>query len=203
VFGISLFVPCVITYINKTKKPQGIECDDKINKVYTLYESIESVNKFSDIKIYPQLKRKIQTLTTDNLLKHINSDGKYFINVPQIRGDVKDRDKKDIGMDSKMLADTFYSILSKKVEIENNPKQQSFSFNTEEEASNFLNYLKTNFARFCISIYKNNQNQHRGELEIVPWLDFSQEWTDEKLIEHFQLIPEEVDFINKVIPKYY
>jgi hypothetical protein len=54
-----------------------------------------------------------------------------------------------------------------------------------------------------MTIYKNNQNQHRGELALIPWLDFSKEWTDEKLYKHFNISEEEIIFIEKNIPKYY
>jgi hypothetical protein len=40
-------------------------------------------------------------------------------------------------------------------------------------------------------------------MSLIPWLDFSREWTDEDLIKEFELTKEEVDFINKHIPKYY
>ena len=39
IFHITLFVPCVITYINKDKKSKGIECIDKINKVESFLEA--------------------------------------------------------------------------------------------------------------------------------------------------------------------
>jgi hypothetical protein len=205
VFGISLFVPCVITYIDKNKKTIGINCNDRINKIFLTYSSVYDINKFSDKDVYFKLKSKIQNIAKcDSLLKHINcKDGAFYVNVPQIRGDVKNRNKIGLGMDTQMVADSFTTIISRKFVIERSPKQQPFTFSTEEYANNFLLYLKTNFARFCMSIYKNNQNQHRGELSIIPWLDFTQEWTDEKLYKEFDLTEEEIKFIEKNIPKYY
>ena len=50
---------------------------------------------------------------------------------------------------------------------------------------NFLKFLKTNFVRFCLSINKNNSQLECGEMSLIPWLDFTQEWTDEKLYKHF------------------
>jgi len=40
-------------------------------------------------------------------------------------------------------------------------------------------------------------------LDAVPYLDFSQEWTDEKLFDHFNLIQEERNFITEYIPDWY
>jgi hypothetical protein len=34
-------------------------------------------------------------------------------------------------------------------------------------------------------------------------MDFTQEWSDKKLYKYFDLTPTEIDFIEKVIPKYY
>ena len=107
-----------------------------------------------------------------------------------------------------MVQKDFYTIVSveRKTQLFTEKVGESFLkfyFDTEKESDNFLNYLKTNFVRFLLSIYKNNQNLHRGELEIVPWLDFTKEWTDEKLYKEFNLTKEEIDFIEKNIPKYY
>jgi type I restriction-modification system DNA methylase subunit len=52
VFGISLFVPCVITYLNKHKTSKGIHCIDRINGVELTYDNINSINKFSNTDVY-------------------------------------------------------------------------------------------------------------------------------------------------------
>lgn len=205
VFGISLFVPCVITYVDKKKNKVGIKCFDRINNINIEYKDIYDINKYSNFDVYKRLQNKILSISkVDNLLNHVNKKyGDFFVNIPQIRGDVKNRDKIGLGMDTPMVADSFTTIISGKFKVEKSPKQQPFSFKTEIEANNFLSYIKTNFARFSMSILKNNQNQHRGELSIIPWLDFSQEWTDERLYKEFDLTEEEIKFIEKNIPKYY
>lgn len=206
VFGISLFVPCVITYIDKNKTSKGIHCVDRINGVEITYDNIDDINKFSNTDVYFQLKSKIEKVVSktgsvwDNKGK---ADGDFFVNLAQINGDRKQRNKIGVGMDKKLLSDNFFTCVTKSVLVSNEPKQQPYGFKTELEANNFLNYVKTDFARFCLSIYKNNGNLHRGELALIPWLDFTQEWTDEKLVQEFGLTNEEVEFIKKFIPKYY
>jgi hypothetical protein len=206
VFGISLHVPCVITYINKNKKNNSIKCFDRINKCKLTYDNINQINKFGDNEIYPKLKNKILEIASiknlDDVVKE-HQNNKYFINVAQIQGDTKFRDRKDIGMDVEMVSESYYTLCTKNVQISEEPKQQPFSFKTKIEANNFLNYIKTNFCRFSLSIYKTNKNLHRGELSSVPYLDFTQEWTDEKLYKEFNLTEEEINFINTHIPKYY
>jgi hypothetical protein len=75
----------------------------------------------------------------------------------------------------------------------------AFHFSTVQEAQNMYKYLTTNFARRALSFIKNDQNIN---LRLIPWVDFTQEWTDEKLFKHFDLTQEEIKFINE-IPQYY
>ena len=77
------------------------------------------------------------------------------------------------------------------------------SISSENNALNLFNYLLTKFARFCVSIYKMNIQLTSRELDILPYMDFSQEWTDEKLFEHFELETEELEFINTYIQNWY
>ena len=206
VFGISLFVPCVITYVDKNLKHNGVKCIDRINGVELVYENIDQINKFSNNDVYPKLKEKIKKACKDNNLNKVaktQEDKTYFVNLAQIRGNVKNTNKLGLGMDGDMLVEDFYTMVTKDLDVSLQGKQQPVSFNTINEANNFLKYIKTNFVRFCLSVYKNNGNLHRGELALIPFLDFTQEWTDEKLYEHFNLTQEEIAFIEKVIPKYY
>jgi hypothetical protein len=158
-FGIALFVPCVITVINKNKIASGIKCIDKINEKQVIYSNINDINKFTDVDIYPSLKAKILNAAKNNSLQDFlnkNIMTSYWVNVAQIRGNV------DLNSDKTMLKNDFYTLVMRDLTVSNTKREQrentQFSFNTELEATNFLNYLKTDFVRFCISIYKNNQN---------------------------------------------
>ena len=197
-FGIQLFVPCVITYINVNKSIEGIKCTDFINNKNLTYNSILDINKYSDINIYPKIKGKIFKHKENLLLRKNIVNGEFYVNASQIRGHVS------INNDSKMTQDDFYTLITKETEvIDRKEKHIFFTFNNRIEGENFINYLKSDFCRFCLSIYKNNSQLDRGELAIIPWLDFSQEWTDEKLYKHFDISEEEIEFIEKHIPKYY
>jgi len=103
-----------------------------------------------------------------------------------------------------MLQEDFYTIVTKDIEITNSKnKHIFFTFKEENEANNFLNYLKTDFCRFCLSIYKNNSQLDRGELASIPWLNFKEEWSDDKLYSFFNISDDERNFIEKFIVKYY
>jgi hypothetical protein len=40
-------------------------------------------------------------------------------------------------------------------------------------------------------------------MKLIPWMDFTQEWNDEKLYSHFGITKEEQAFIKQVIPPFY
>ena len=218
-FGIALFVPCVVTYFNKNEKHDSIKCFDRINNKEIDYKDIYQINKFSDVDIYLDLKKKIYKVSSvDNIdmhkifnistkrnnksgkvekYTHLNTIGEYYINIAQIRGNV------NLRSDKSMIQDDFYTIVSRDNKVERQiDNHMFFKFVTELEANNFLNYLKTNFVRFCLSIYKNNSQLECGEMEMIPYLDFTKEWNDESLSILFNLTENEIKFINSNIEKY-
>jgi len=241
IFNVGLFVPCAITNFNKNRKSTGIKCLDKINNIELIYDNINDINKYSDIKIFPKLKEKIlEFCKSDNLINYKNiKRGNYFVNIAEIRGNVNQKSGINMVMDEfcksdnlinyknikrgnyfvniaeirghvnqksgiTMVMDDFYTITTKDLKISNEVyKKLYFSFETERESINFLNFTKTNFTRFSLSIYKNTAALNRGEFKCVPWLDFSEEWTDKKLYEYFNINEDEIKFIEKNIPKYY
>jgi site-specific DNA-methyltransferase (adenine-specific) len=196
VFNINLFIPCAITYVNKNYNGK-IKVDNKVDDVYYEFNDIFDINKYSS-DIYTSIKNKVKPIADiDNIWKYKNTNGNYYINVAQHRGNHTKKGKK-------LYKDDFYTIVTKNdTPTTEHTKHLWFGFKNENEANNFLQYLKTNFVRFCLSIYKNNSQVCRGELEIIPYLDFTQEWTDEKLYKEFNLTEEEINFINTHIPKYY
>jgi hypothetical protein len=197
IFGISLFVPCVITYIDKHKEKDDIFCIDEINEVELKYDDIYQINKYSNIDEYISIKNKISTLCNINMWSEKYKDGNFYINISQIRGHV---DLKG----TNMLQNDFYTLITKdEIVLNERKKHLSYGFYDEHTANNFLKFLKTNFVRFCLSILKNNSQLCRGELSLIPWLDFSQECTDKKLYKHFNITEDEIKFIEKHIPKYY
>lgn len=75
--------------------------------------------------------------------------------------------------------------------------KQCFSFDTETEAWNFINYLKTDFARLCLYINKHGLHLDSANMSSIPWMDFTHTWDDEIL---FNLL-----FTKnpKILPAYY
>ena len=206
-FGIGMFVPCSITVVNKGKKNKVAKVIDKLQGKTFEYKEIWDVNKFGDYpEYYSLLEKIIAGAKKDNLENHkYNNERKkveetfsFYVNISRIRGHVSTRN------DSIMTIDDFYTFIPRDLEVETeNTKKMFFGFDGNNEANNFLNYLKTNFSRFSLSLVKVNSDLDTGDMVLVPYLDFSKEWTDEKLYKLFDLTKEEISFIEKTIPKYY
>ena len=131
------------------------------------------------------------------------TNGKEYCQLAGIRGNVS-KDRLNI------CGDDFYTLVLKNSETNKGIRKSSdkdkmpvFEFHSNDERDNFINYLKTDFARFCLSFFKINQHTDCGEMEIIPWLDFTQSWDDDKLFEHFNVSKEIQDYIRKFLPDYY
>jgi hypothetical protein len=195
-FSARFFIPCSITYIKKGfNKPEvlvtftdGEEC---------LFSELSKVNIWAaEDFIFPLLHKFQRGNTLHDKLLSLGSSSPLVVDLGQIRGS---------SSKTKITADDFYTFLARDYQLQkekSNLRQNCFGFQTEQEAQNFINYLKTNFARRALSLYKINSQLSTGELKAVPWLDFSQEWSDEKLAKEFELTQEEIDFVNE-IPQYY
>ena len=114
----------------------------------------------------------------------------------------------------------FYSMVSKRINYDdacgqykdlcmlkdnaNKPFLQYYiAFETEKELKNFWNYIHTDFVRICLYFIKTTIDLSNGELKYVPWLDFKEEWTDEKLFQRYHLTEKEIKHIYEILPNYY
>lgn len=72
-------------------------------------------------------------------------------------------------------------------------------FDSRAETENYANYLATKFVRFLILQRKVTQDITPDRFRFVPMLDMTRPWTDQDLYEHFDLTPEERDYIERSI----
>ncbi len=72
-------------------------------------------------------------------------------------------------------------------------------FNTSDEASNAMIYIKTKFFRCLVGIRKQTQHATKQVYHYVPLQDFSKRWTDEELYAKYGLSDEETNFIESMI----
>ena len=221
VFGVQLFVPCVITHMDN-EHSGDINVHDTIKHgdvkdFSTEYkvDNIDDITKFGTgwKTIVKPFMIKIKEWVSENNSvwehnkKKVNSE-KYYCQFAAIIGNTEDNDG---GI---MVKHNFYTLAMKDSEknkgirkpyIKNSGStpMSTFEFDTENHRNNFIDYCKTDFARFCLSIYKNAQITVRGELALIPWMDFTQEWDDEKLYEFFNVNKETQEYIENFLPDYY
>jgi len=225
VFGISMAVPCVITHIDKKSKKDDFQLIQRIvsqNKRITK-ESIKDISIFGYREEYNSIKGKIESykkiggLTLKNISTVVGfsgnqsakmvlkNPGNFFVQVSHIQGASNTGENSTLS--SNVVKENFFILLNKPSLIVCSGKNPNyriwFEFLTEKEAENFIIFAKTDFARMCLSLVKTNKNIAQNELDFIPAMDFTQEWTDEKLYAHFEITEEEQAFIKEVIPSYY
>lgn len=208
IFGISKHFPLSITHIIKEKKNKQILVQNLIMGNSKKVESIEEINLFNEYVFIPSIKSKVKSkiiISLEDKLKNKRASGErgertgeYFIQIDSLVGSTDDTNKR------KMWKESFFTFIGKNVNVrfDDNLPAYWFDFTTENECINFLNFLKTDFARFCLSLLKTDKHVN-SKMWLVPYMDFTQEWTDEKLYAHFNITKEEQVFIKEVIPPYY
>ena len=68
--------------------------------------------------------------------------------------------------------------------------------NNHDEVINLQKYIRSKFVTYLITINQVSQSFSAKDLRFVPCMDFTQEWTDEKLNNFFGLTPEEIKRID-------
>ena len=73
------------------------------------------------------------------------------------------------------------------------------AYDTENESKNLAAYMRTQFFRFLVSQFMYSHHITKDAYSLVPILDMSKTWTDEKLFKRYGLTKEEVEFIKSKI----
>ncbi|MDR3290012.1 MAG: hypothetical protein LBT02_01890 [Rickettsiales bacterium] len=79
--------------------------------------------------------------------------------------------------------------------------------NTEKEANNLCNYIKTNFFKFLMSLLKNTQDRNKRVYQFIPQQDFTNndffdclpDELDKKLYKKYNFTDDEIAFVEKMI----
>ena len=75
-------------------------------------------------------------------------------------------------------------------------------FDTETEAANCAQYLRTRFVRFLVSLRKATQHATRDVYSFVPDLPLKHKWTDAQLYKRYGLTEGEIDFIESQVAEH-
>ena len=73
------------------------------------------------------------------------------------------------------------------------------SYNSQLEAQNLVTYMKSKFFRFLLSQLMYSHSITKDTYSLIPVLDMTHAWTDEKLYKKYDLTAEEISFIESMI----
>lgn len=72
-------------------------------------------------------------------------------------------------------------------------------FSNDNEANNFISYLKTRLFRALVAAIKITQHAQTSVYHFVPMQDFTHSWTDKDLFEKYNLTSDEVKYVESMI----
>lgn len=170
--------------------------DEMVDDEYDAYDIKDIYKRHTQLKDFFDSLDYYLSLAPDNVMNHINlyKDKPWVVELAKIRGHISEVNK-DI-YDNNDFA-TMVMRNHKPIKGPGDPNKQCFYFDTEQEANNFISYLKSDFARLCL--YKNKHGLHLDSYNMmdIPWVDFTKTYTDDDLFRIVQT-PN-----PGVIPSYY
>ncbi|AUE22618.1 hypothetical protein Ah1_00077 [Aeromonas phage Ah1] len=191
VFKAGFLTPLSITVIDKTMKAGLIN----VSGYYDARLPINRLNMIGDwcVKLYDRFP--IQSVAHHACSGEV-SDASHYVTIASVRGHPPEAGKR-------FNSDFFTMFPVDYIPTTEMPKRgTNFAFKTLEEAENFIAYLKTDFARFMLSLYKMNVHLDSGELHAIPWVDMTKRWTDDELFEKFDMLDIK-SRVPEVIEDYY
>ena len=212
-FNIQMYMPVVVSTWNADKKTTEIKVVDDAYNHCTYVTDYDKVHHYG--KDYPRFLDWVNR----NVMPFVERNGsvgghgahkvseQFGFKMSTMRGHppLEDGDTA--------LKPDFYTILpqSEKVVKDNycslgdsDPNyKRMFSFKSELERENFLWYLKTKAVRFNLSIFKYSNALMRGEMTQIPWMDFTNKYSDIDLRKLWGIDDELWEFIDRKIPNYY
>jgi hypothetical protein len=147
------------------------------------------------------LIEKIKNRKDNKLTKYVStySGQKYFLKCPRISGDGRSKDS------SKMCKNDFWTFFYDNSDLFSGiDGAKCLILSSEEEVKSIHTFLRTKFARFCLSISKITVDLYiKRYLEnvLIPPLD--RKWDDESVYEYFDINEQEQEYINNFIPNFY
>jgi hypothetical protein len=202
-FGVTQYTPCSITHINFRKlrvKSDPIKIYDETKDRTYLFSSVKNINVISDSTEYIQLIKKMEEFTDNNIGMIFGRSGNFYVTLPKIRGSCGGKKSKQ-----KLFANDFYTLIPKNcVPTTTKPiDAQYIGFDTYDESVNFIEYLKSDLARFGLALLKFDANIQKSKLKYIPCLDFKKPFTNDNMSELFNKQHSWIEIVQSIIPKYY
>lgn len=191
----------VTTAVKKHTGPIEVQYDFSGNTYY-----IDSLDELptgfwepteDHIRVVESIKE--QALTNNLLqLQDKSKNQPHFLRVPTIHGDGRAKQRE------KMCRDDFWTFFYDKSNMYTHKDgAPCFVVNSQEEVKSLYTYLKTDYARFALSINKVTQHIYINRyLEVVPIPPLDREWTNEQVYEYFNVSDSDKTVIESYIPTY-
>jgi len=207
-YVIRPYVPLEIIYLNKNKKNKQIQFLN-VNKSKVV-NSLNEINLIGDFNIIKSIEHKI--LKFESIQKYINKNPKkFYVNLNKIVGNgyvtVKFFDNI-----TRTFVNRFNLVNSLSNKVTDRPLRSQprggktdgnlknwVSFETKEEAENFLDFItKSKLCKYLLITY--NIDQHINSVYyIIPWLNWKEKLNDEKIYKFFNFTEEEINLIETVV----
>lgn len=210
-FDINQETPLSITIVKKIKDKSVKVINNHIKNGDTLiYDDINKIYIHGNnivLSIIDKIKSKISISLNERLFRE-GYISNYYLEINKIATGVPQNGNPS-GKWQCLISKKYEKYFSDMItttpcgKSDNGGIVNEIGFDTMEELKKGHSYLTTKFARFCLSLRKTGRDLNSTDLIYVPYMDFSQEWTDEKLFEHFDLDTEEREFINTYIQNWY
>jgi hypothetical protein len=210
--GADFTYPIVITDIDKTKpNDQVYEIYDTVSEKTFVFNSTKDVNMLSDSSAYFSVRDKIRAATEESGTNFstipemaVQGDKKWSVQYSGARGNKTSKGYKGYYNPDFFTIIPADKVPNDKVAEKKYQEWRTIWFDTEEEALNFIEYLKTYFFRFCLGLNKTSRDIMNRHVKWCPWLgDYKTKWTDELLFEKFNITKEEQTIIYDSLPDYY
>ena len=208
---ISPYVPLELIFIDKTNKNEKIEFKyyENTKKINNLYE----INLIGEYSIIKSIENKIKEKTEfyiNNFIK--KNKGNFYVNLSGLVGngymtiefyDGIIRKYQNIfnlvnNTTNKITIDPIYAKSQSKNKVIGNIKNY-ISFETKNEAQNFLDFItKSKLCKYLLITY--NIDQHiESTYNLIPWLDWKKNLNDKELYNYFNLDINEITLIEETI----
>ena len=204
-----------ICYINTLKK-------SKIKFKNTEYNNCSEISNYSDdsmLSVFANInidKNCYEHLTFISNIKNNKSIyNKFCVCIARIRGNVTSNTDEQHSNNyytfisnniNKVHSGVINDIISKKLKDD----FRTFVFVNKQNLNGFINYIKTDFVRAILKLYKNNMNINIGIFKHIPWFNFSDNLfsktpkeIDDWLFKKYNISDEIRKHIEEILPDYY